>query len=97
MKVRHGGGMPPEPRKNFRVPLSPETCDELREEASELGVPGTTIVREAVEGWLEERRSQRLRDEIAAYAEEAAGTSADLDSELERSAVAELKRASERK
>lgn len=93
----HTHSMPPEPKKNFHVPLPSETYEELRAEASALDVPATTIVREAVEGWLEERRMQRLRDEIATYAEQAAGTSADLDPELERAAAAELKRSSERK
>ncbi len=84
-------------RRNFHVPLSPETYDALREEADAMGVPATTIVREAVEGWIDEQRAKRLRDEIAAYAEETAGTSADLDPALEVAAAAELKSAAERK
>ena len=88
--------MAPVVRKNFHVPLSPETYDALREEADAMGVPATTIVREAVEGWIDEQRAKRVRDEIAAYAEEAAGTSADLDPALESAAAAELKNAMER-
>ena len=81
------------PRRNFHVPLPSETYDALREEAEARGVPATTIVREAVEGWIDEQRAKRVRDEIAAYATEVAGTGADLDGGLEAAAAAELKAA----
>lgn len=84
-------------RKNFHVPLPPETYDALREESEVRGIPATTLVREAVEGWLDDQKAKRLRDEIAAYALEMAGTGADLDPELEAAAAAELKVATERK
>lgn len=84
-------------RKNFHVPLPPETYDALREEAEARGIPATTLVREAVEGWIDDQKAKRLRDEIAAYALEMAGTSADLDPALEVAASAELKAATERK
>ncbi|MBK6406038.1 MAG: hypothetical protein IPF66_13885 [Holophagales bacterium] len=61
------------------------------------GIPATTLVREAIEGWIDDQKAKRLRDEIAAYALEMAGTSADLDPELEAAAAAELKAAAERK
>jgi hypothetical protein len=89
--------MAPMARKNFHVPLSPETNDALREESDAMGIPATTIVREAVEGWIDEQRAKRLKDEIAAYAEATAGTSADLDPVFEAAAAAELKAAAERK
>ncbi|HYN41829.1 MAG TPA: hypothetical protein VE129_08640 [Thermoanaerobaculia bacterium] len=79
------------------MPLPPETYDALREEAEARGIPATTIVREAVEGWIDDQKAKRLRDEIAAYALEMAGTSADLDPKLEVAASAELKTATERK
>ena len=84
-------------RRNFHVPLPSETYDAIRDEAAALGVPATTIVREAVEGWIDDQKAKRLRDEIAAYAAEVAGTGADLDPELEAAAVAELKATRERK
>jgi predicted DNA-binding protein len=83
-------------RRNFHVPLTAETYDALREEAEARGIPATTIVREAVEGWIDDQKAKRLRDEIAAYAVEVAGTGADLDPELEAAAVAEMKAARER-
>ena len=78
-------------RRNFHVPLPEKTYDALRREADALGIPATMVVREAVECWLEERKSKRLREEIAAYANEVAGTSADLDTELSAAAESELK------
>ncbi|MBK8597149.1 MAG: hypothetical protein IPP07_23930 [Holophagales bacterium] len=73
------------------MPLPPETYDALREEAEARGIPATTLVGEAVEGWLDDQKSNRLRDEIAGYALEMGGTGADLDSELEAAAEAEMK------
>ncbi len=84
-------------RKNFHVPLPSETYDALREESEARGIPATTLVREAVEGWIDDQKAKRLRDEIAAYALEMAGTSADIDHDLEAAAAAELKAAAERK
>lgn len=72
------------------MPLPPETYDALREESEARGVPATTLVREAVQGWIDDQKGKRLRDEIAAYALEIAGKAADLDPELEAAAEAEL-------
>lgn len=83
--------MPPPARRNFHVPLPPETYDALREEADARGVPATSLVREAVEGWIDDQRRKRLAEEIAAYASAVAGTEADLDPELERVAVQSLR------
>ncbi len=84
-------------RRNFHVPLPSDTYDALREEAEMMGVPATTIVREAVEGWIDDQRAKRTREEIAAYAREVAGSRADLDPELEAAAAGELKTAVDRK
>lgn len=97
MKPWHTHAMVAMARRNFHVPLPPETYDALREEAEARGIPATTLVREAVEAWIDDQKAKRLRDEIAAYALEMAGTSADLDPDLEAAAVAELKASMERK
>ena len=68
---------------NFHLPLPHDLRDMLREEAERCGRPATAIAREALIEWLEERRQSRLREEIAAYASACAGTTADLDEELE--------------
>ncbi len=70
-------------RNSFHVSLLPETYEALREEAEARGIPATRIVREAVEAWVDDQKAKRLRDEIAAYALEMAGTSADLDPALD--------------
>lgn len=75
---------------NFHLPLPRELRDLLREEAERCGRPATAIAREALIEWLEERRRSRLREEIAGYASACAGTSADLDEELEEAGLESL-------
>ncbi len=76
--------------KNLHVPLPHDLNEELRTEAARSGQPATEIARDAIRQFLRLRRRQALHDEIAAYARKAAGTEADLDRELEDSAVEEL-------
>lgn len=78
------------PRHNMHVPLPTEIHARLKAEAKRSGQPATALVREAVEAWLAEREKEALRDAIADYARAAAGTPADLDSELESAAVEHL-------
>ncbi|MBK9967287.1 MAG: hypothetical protein IPP07_21400 [Holophagales bacterium] len=79
------------------------TYRSLRRRRPPRGVGGegdstaTTLVRRPSRGWLDDQKANRLRDEIASYANETAGTGADLDPDLEAAAVAELKAATERK
>jgi hypothetical protein len=54
-------------------------------------MPATALAREAIRRWLEARRRAGLRDEIAAWAEEEAGTPGDLDEDLEVAAVEALR------
>ena len=79
--------------KNFHLPLPAGTYDELRREADRDGRPATTVAREAIERWLEQRRSIELHEEIASYAADRKGTDADLDRPLERAAVRQLRKA----
>jgi Arc/MetJ-type ribon-helix-helix transcriptional regulator len=72
---------------NFHLPLPKEVGDMLREEVERSGRPATAIAREALSDWLQARRRSRLREEITAYAEACAGTSADLDEDLEEAGV----------
>ena len=52
------------------------------------GRPATVVAREAIEMWLEQRRRRTLvREAIAAYAVEHAGSPADLDPTLERASL----------
>lgn len=75
---------------NFHLPLPNDLRELLREEAERCGRPATALAREALGEWLRERRAQRLREEIAAYAEACAGSSADLDEDLEEAGLESL-------
>jgi predicted transcriptional regulator len=54
---------------------------ELNERARRVGVPATTIAREAIEEWV--ARQKRLADEIRSSADATAGTGVDLDEVFE--------------
>ena len=77
-------------KKNFHVPMPPGLYDRLRAESERRGTAATTLVREAVEVWLEQSERERLRREIAAYAADAAGTADDLDGDLEAASIEHL-------
>lgn len=75
---------------NLHVPLPEETYLELRAESELVHQPATTLAREAIRYWLEERRRSRVAEEIQAYARATAGSRSDLDPDLERAAVEHL-------
>ncbi len=76
-----------EPIKSIHLPLPERVYEALRHEASRLRKPATAVAREAIEGWLEERERAVVREAIAAYAVQHAGSSVDLDPLLERAAL----------
>jgi predicted transcriptional regulator len=73
--------------RNFHVPLAESTYRELREIAEQLRRPATQLGREAIESWLKEARRASIAEAIQAYAEQAAGTTADLDEALENASI----------
>lgn len=75
---------------NFHLPLPDGVYQELREQAARLGEPATAVARRAIESWLARRRRDAVYEAVASYAEEMAGTGADLDEELEAAAVEHL-------
>ncbi|MGV8042636.1 MAG: hypothetical protein AB2L07_22160 [Thermoanaerobaculaceae bacterium] len=77
---------------NFHVPMPAEMYRDLRAEAERRGVPATALVRQVLEEWLEAHRRLVVAEAIAAYAAGMAGTSGDLDPELETAAVESLER-----
>jgi hypothetical protein len=79
--------------KNFHLPLPERTYALLREEAERAHVPATTIAREAIDEWLKEQNRKARHSAIAEYAAEMAGTSLDLDRDLEAAATEHLARA----
>jgi 3-methyladenine DNA glycosylase/8-oxoguanine DNA glycosylase len=85
-------------RKNFHVPLDEDVYRHLKDAAERSGKAATELAREAIEAALMERRKAELDQSIAAYAAEVAGTTDDLDPDLERAAVEHLvKRAGRRR
>jgi hypothetical protein len=69
--------------RNFHLPLPESVYQALRDEAERLRRPATVLAREAIEGWLRERRRTSVKEAIAAYATRQSGTAADLDPLLE--------------
>ncbi|MGH7335798.1 MAG: hypothetical protein ACREKS_24220 [Candidatus Rokuibacteriota bacterium] len=82
--------------RNFHLPLPEDVYQALREQAAALEQPATVVAREAIEAWLREHRKALLREAIAAYAAEHAGTTADLDPALEKAGL-EILRARRRR
>jgi hypothetical protein len=74
-------------RKNFHVPLDEDVYLRLKGEAKRSGKPATELAREAIEATLTERRRAALGESIASYAVAVAGTSDDLDRDLEQAAL----------
>lgn len=75
---------------NFHLPLPSHLRDMLHDEAERAGLPATVLAREALQSWLTQRRRQRLHDEIAAWANEHAGTDLDLNRDLEQAGLESL-------
>ena len=76
--------------KNFHVPLPEETYDHLRIAAARSKVPATALAREAIDFWLRQQMRKARHDAIAAFAVDAAGTSLDLDDDLEAAGIEQL-------
>ena len=73
--------------RNFHLPLPEDLYRTLRDEAVAAKRPATTQARQAIESWLRERKKAAVREAIAAYAAESAGSSADLDPALEAASL----------
>ncbi len=79
-------------RRNFHVPLPEDLYRALQEEAEQTQRPANALAREAIARWVELRRQARIDQAILAYAEEVAGTLADLDPDLEVASLESLAR-----
>ena len=78
--------------RNFHLPLPESTYEALREAAARAGKPTTTLAREAIEAWLNERRRAAVHESIATYALKHGGTPVDLDEDLEAASLELLRR-----
>ncbi len=73
--------------RNFHLPLPESLYRRLRDAATKADQPATTVARYAIESWLRQQRKAMVREAIAAYAAEVAGTPDDLDTDLEAAAL----------
>ncbi|MDZ7801792.1 MAG: hypothetical protein U5K81_13525 [Trueperaceae bacterium] len=79
--------MPATSKKNLHVPLPPELHSALKEQSNRLRTPATTLAREAIEEWIRLRKREQVAQELRAYADEMAGTDADVDPAWEDAGV----------
>jgi hypothetical protein len=73
--------------RNLHVPLPEPTYRRLRTEAQRSNRPATEIAREAIDRWLAEQHRLMIHESVALYAADMAGSSADLDEEMEAAGV----------
>ncbi len=78
------------PSRNVHVPLPEDLYRALQAEAEHTRRPANTLAREAIAHWVELRRHARIDQAILAYAEAVAGTSEDLDPDLEAAGLESL-------
>ena len=78
--------------KNFHLPLPDETYAGLRTAAERSKLPATVLAREAIAWWLRQEARRIRHAEVAAYASEMAGTSLDLDPDMEAAGIEHLVR-----
>jgi predicted transcriptional regulator len=76
--------------RTFHLPMTDELHEALREEARAERRPATEILRDALTGWIEARRRQRIAEEIERFARAEAGTGLDLDVDLEAAGIDSL-------
>jgi len=76
--------------KNFHLPLPEALYDELKSAAREVDQPATRFAQAMMRAGLDDWRRARRRQEIAGYARQVAGSSEDLDPELERAGIQSL-------
>ncbi len=81
----------PKPLRNFHLPLPEPLYQRLRDAAERTNQPATTVARYAIETWLRQHRKAMVREAIASYAANVAGTRDDLDEALESAALEALK------
>jgi hypothetical protein len=74
-------------KRNFHVPIPDSLYRSLRAEAQRRGKPATKLVRELLEQWEKRLREETLRSEIADYAFKEAGSTVDLDPDLEAAGI----------
>ena len=73
--------------RNFHLPLPEPLYQRLRDAAERTNQPATTLARYAIDSWLREHRRTLVREAVARYAADAAGSREDLDEDLEAASL----------
>src|SRR5579863_8589629 len=76
--------------RNFHLPLPAGLYERLRRESKRLGRPATEVARDGIRYFLDRRQRDALHNAITRYAAAVAGTSADLDEDLEAAGIDRL-------
>ncbi|MBZ0170514.1 hypothetical protein MELA_01262 [Candidatus Methylomirabilis lanthanidiphila] len=87
--------MPKPDMKNLHVPLPQPLYRRLRAEAKRAQRPATALAREAIDLWVAQQYRAAVHDAIASYARNVAGTSDDLDADMEAASVEHVVNAGE--
>jgi predicted transcriptional regulator len=76
--------------KNFHVPLPDDVYERLRAAAERSKTPAMKLAREAINLCIRQQLRKARHEAIAAYAAGAAGTTLDLDVDLEKAGIEHL-------
>lgn len=77
-------------KKNLHIPLDAQLHSQLLTQAQRIRTPVPSVAREAIEIWTAAAERRDRHEASRAYAEAMAGSGADLDEDLERSAASDL-------
>lgn len=70
-------------KKSIHIPIEENVLRDLKTSAQEEQITVSQIVNEAIENWLKKKKREKIQNQIKEYASQMAGTSQDLDEELE--------------
>jgi predicted transcriptional regulator len=80
-----------QPVRNFHLPLPEPLYRRLRDAAERTNQPATALARYAIDAFLRQQRKAMVREAIAAYAADVAGSRDDLDERLESAGLEALR------
>jgi hypothetical protein len=76
--------------KNMHLLLPEPVYARLRAEARRSRRPATDLAREAIDQWLADLQRSQMHEAVLTYADEVAGTTDDLDPEIEAAGIDHL-------
>ncbi len=76
--------------RNLHVPLPDPLYQKLRNASQRFSRPATDLAREAIDNWLVEQQRMFVHEAVADYALGAAGSTEDLDEQLEAAGIESL-------